>query len=161
MGRIRVDVRGSGRGDRMSDYNEGDLVEAVKGEDHRIGRVTVPGTHQRMQGYCLHRYKEDGWTVTVIERAKPALPTAEGWYLDRQGDCWHLNASGSWYCPSSPSDDARPQVYVPFTRLEPVADTAKRVLAAIAARTVMHCDGCAGHVTDIAHEFGVTGGLGE
>lgn len=116
----------------MSDYNEGDLVEAVKGEDHRIGRVTVPGAHQRMQGYCLHRYEEDGWTLTVIERAKPVLPTEPGAYAyDGWSSVAVRNDIGQWRDDSGNPLTLRNQDAGKLTRLEPVAETVKKVLDAL------------------------------
>ena len=118
----------------MTEYNEGDLVEAVKGELLLRGRIThtpvgagvvfAPGS------FLTSTLKFAGYTITVIEKAAAVvvLPTEAGAYLDKQSDVWVLDRHGEWMCPDSPSDNDQALNYAPFIRLEPVAVTAKKVL---------------------------------
>ena len=61
----------------MTEYNEGDLVEAVKGESVVRGRIHQGGEYRGNRGYRYlgdsgaldEVYLKGGWTVTVIEKA--------------------------------------------------------------------------------------------
>ena len=144
----------------MSDYAEGDFVEAVRGRT-RISGVLVTYYASLMikdAGWSIGELMADGFTVTTIERAKPALPTEPGWYLAGEGTAVYLASDGYRTTPESFGvTGVDMNRYVPLTRLEPVPETAKKVLDAVAARTVMHCSGCTDHLLAIAAEFGVTG----
>lgn len=69
----------------MSEYNEGDLIEAVKGEDivrGRLQRDTCAGDLY-VHGWCIEPLLRDGFTITIIERAKDGviLPIVPGLYV--------------------------------------------------------------------------------
>lgn len=115
----------------MSEYKEGDLVEAVKGDTVIRGRLDG-GEDSRPwvidSGWSLNSLVGDGFTVSLVESAPTPLPTASGFYVDEQGDHWRLNGGGGWDCLDSPTDSNNPQHFAPFTRLEPVPDVARTVL---------------------------------
>ena len=146
----------------MSDFHEGDLVEATKGETVVRGRVggcsgDWVGTSRRQIPGLIN----DGFTIATIERAKPALPTERGWYLDRNGMAWELQ--DFWNCnplgtTSRPTADLF-DTYGPFTPLESVPETAKKVLDQLRGMwgDVGAPDWIANKLTRIAAEFGVTG----
>jgi hypothetical protein len=113
-----------------------------------------------------------GWEFFLLDRPKPpvVLPTEPGVYLDIEGDIWEIRqGSHTLLCPSAAhSTHFKPADYAPFTKLEPVADTAKRVAVAlnekiaseIEKRPQWYTKGTAGTIgqwaTDLAAEFGVT-----
>lgn len=124
----------------MTEYNAGDLVEAVKGDTvirarleasglrpGAIGRTSVPGI-----GRSPEELEQFGFTVETIERATPPLPTEPGFYLNRRKELWTLENNGSWRNDyDDPESPAAVFNSAPLTRLEPVADTAKKVLDAL------------------------------
>lgn len=161
----------------MSDYNEGDLVEAVKGTTVLRGRLKrsredgpdpILVLTPALKSDIVH-LASNGYTVTVIERAKPALPTEPGHYLHRNGiDVLSRTASGSWIHDGRFTADNAIRDCQPLQRLEPVAETAKKVLDRVRARvdTVSSPGAVIYEIAEdtlaqIAVEFGVTGGLGE
>lgn len=133
----------------MSDYNEGDLVEAVKGETVIRGRLirSALTTNRHIieiphlptdQTPWIETYTNDGYTVTVIERAKSALPTEPGLFV--RGDVPRQNAAvisllgdGTWVRQDKiPADVEMLREWHQqgiLTRLEPVAETAARFAA--------------------------------
>ena len=126
------------KGNTMTEYNEGDLVEAVKGNTAIRGPlVNIWGLGRSL---CLKLslglltdiiYLEaNGYKITVIEKAPPkvVLPTEPGVYADRANDTWVLNGRLQWMCPESPGDNDNAAAYAPFTPLKPVSETAKKVL---------------------------------
>lgn len=165
----------------MSEFNEGDLVEAVKGETvirGRAWREPGNGTEPILRltlalSSDIAHLTANGYTVTVIEKAAPKLPTEPGVYVTPSGsqdylDDYHtdhhevhyLNTSGNW-CDlgwGAPTRDDS------LTRLEPVPVTARRVLGKLDAASMHEFKG-----RDSAHraiyddswnavaaEFGVT-----
>ena len=70
----------------MNKYNEGDLIEAVKGESSMRGPI-IRDSHKCLliaeHGWLLAELLADGWTVTVIKKAAPVvvLPTEPGIYI--------------------------------------------------------------------------------
>ena len=120
----------------MTEYNEGDTIEATKGDVYLRGKLSksVLGSLGILAaGWTIQGLTADGFTITVIEKATPkvVLPNEPGVYKDREGDIWVLDLHGEWMCPTSPYDNHRALEYAPFTRLEPVPVTAKKVLAAV------------------------------
>jgi len=152
----------------MTEYNEGDLVRVEKGEvlhQARLVRSDLWGDATRLflPGFLAGKYveliAEEGFTVTVIEKAKPKveLPTESGFYLSRDAKLWTLEVNGYWrddYDYTRRPDEA--EARAPFTRLEPRAVTAKAVLDRFVAvyqstlRTTMQ------DVDTVRAEFGVT-----
>jgi len=108
----------------MSEYNEGDLIEAVKGDTVIRGRLRgsgIAGFRDLWVGdytRLVSILPGAGYALTVIEKAKPKLPEEPGVYVDKDGDPWKL---------PDESGTLRPE-YAPYTRVEPVAETAKKVL---------------------------------
>ena len=88
------------------------------------------------------------------------LPTDPGLYVESGArasltNIWVLYENGCW-ASSTDSEYGRAEDFAPFTKLEPVAVTAKKVLDAVTNRCTLHCDGCSKHFADIRAEFGVT-----
>ena len=136
-----------------TDFQEGDLVEAVKGERvvrDRIskdedGDLFILGVGHLTNCFFPeggNQVVRQGFTLTLIERPKPKveLPTGRGFYIDKTGDAWLLGHGGKLHLltntfGSSPaSEQARADYdslaaeHAPFTRLESRADTAKAVI---------------------------------
>jgi len=79
------------------EFNEGDLVEAVKGGTVIRGRVCwVDAAVFALGG--LPFFPRAEWTVTVIEKAKPKLPEEPGTVIRFRGEfaAWQLFPSGQW-----------------------------------------------------------------
>ena len=121
----------------VNDFSEGDLIEASRVEV--ASSTTMRGIVKSnetfgltlgAQGYepAIEWLEGHGFTLTLLEKATPVLPTEWGYYSDNEGDIWRLNTSGDWVCIESPHIDDNPSAFVPFIRLEPVAETAKKVL---------------------------------
>lgn len=124
----------------MSEYNVGDLVEAVKGETKYVGRVFSDyGLYVGENGPRLAYLEVNGFTVTVLEKAVPALPTEHGWYqAEAHGTKYLFQLSehdlgwfyvGNEYQPAprrrTPNDaESRGGL----TRLEPVTVTVQKVI---------------------------------
>lgn len=107
----------------------GDLVRAWldNGEDEIKGRVRARGSDGKcfLRNASIDRLLQDGWNMTVIEKAPPPLPTKSGFYvaktgetflLDGHGDWWHLVAPPNAPTPASP---AYFRILGPLTRLVP------------------------------------------
>ena len=120
----------------MTEYKEGDLVEGVKGESvirgrlDNIGNLKIDGLDWRVAGLI-----RSGFTITVIEKAAPVvvLPTEPGAYATNHGSVFVLNERHDWldfsvWRGSVNNLAATNPAYHPFTRLEPVSETAKKVL---------------------------------
>lgn len=166
----------------MSDFHEGDLVRIER--DHVIvqdrlassasapGRLYLPA---QKGGTYVDALRTHGWKVTVIERAKPALPTEPGLYCvggntTGVGGTVQLNVDKEWwwvgneYQPQPKKIDAGyiTEFLAPLTRLEPVPETAKKVLDRLSSWWEF---GPPQNFLDefaaVAAEFGVTGELGE
>ena len=120
----------------MTEYNEGDLIEASKGEDivrGRLQRDTCAGDLY-VHGWCIQPLQRDGFTITVIETAPPkvVLPTEPGFYVTAYNDpdVFELTKAGSWFYGSKkiPVDRVIHDGGNYLRRLEPVGETAKKVL---------------------------------
>ncbi len=149
----------------IGDIHVGDLVEIRKGERVIRDRVvpSIPGNAVGLLGGTIQFYLNDGYTLHLIERAKPKieLPTEPGWYLDGEGDAWTLKLeSGSykrWFYEDIFRTETEARRYAPFTRLEPVPVTAKRVLDRLANFWEFGPPKAfQDEFNDIAAEFGVT-----
>lgn len=129
----------------MTEYNEGDLVEAVKGDTVIRGRLVVlygVGSNPviditlPIKTDVVH-LKANGYKVTVIEKAAPkvVLPSEPGHYLDKDSDVWALTTNGhgdpEWHLLGGFVRLEKVVGYAPFTKLEPVSETAKKVLDAV------------------------------
>lgn len=145
----------------MSDYNEGDLVELVKGETVIRGRLNVPMVPNPEDGMfwvgdstgLLGGFVTLGYTVTVIERAKPALPTEPGALIrikrdfDPVGWVCERSTRGTWFSTDGHTYSHEALValvaeYGPeYEVLEPVPVTAKKVLDDVRGHLTMPLDG--------------------
>ena len=145
----------------MSDYAEGDYVEVVKGRTRISGVLSTDFSGLRIAdaGWSIESLKYEGFTVTTIERAKPALPTEPGFYLTDYfyPDVFELNADGNWYY----GDDVIAVERVIYdggnrlTRLAPEPETAKKVLDRV--ETYLKSTVAIAALGDLRREFGVTG----
>jgi hypothetical protein len=133
-------------------YAEGDLVEAVKGDAVVRGRIYDRSFNAWAinEFAAIEHYERNGFTVTVIEKAKPkvVLPTEPGWYMARYGrsnysilqlcaddDCPTPDVGPHWYHPTDRRNLSAEEVtdyYLPLERFDARAVTAKTVLAAVA-----------------------------
>jgi len=150
----------------MAKLNVGDLVEARKGERVIRDRVTVKGCHLVLgaMGWSLRDVRLNGYTLSLVEAATP-LPSEPGFYKDNEGDGWKLAAEDryheqSWYFDGLYMTESEAAVSAPFTRLEPVPDTAKNVLDA----TIRTFNSKGGSIVDalisVSQEFGVSDARG-
>ena len=77
------------------------------------------------------------WSLFVPAKPPVELPTEVGFYLDKNGALATLNNGGIWrdsYEDFIQTLDIR--AYAPFTKLEPVAVTAKKVLDRVRAQII-------------------------
>ncbi|WP_193510445.1 hypothetical protein [Cryobacterium sp. BB736] len=153
-----------------TEFREGDLVEAVNGDTVIRGRLARDNFANdlgiRAASYNLRPLARDGFTITVIERAMPELPTDHGVYQAANGTTWTLFRNGDWFDNGDGSiavqwsahEFADTHGVLPFVRLEPVSVTAKKVLDALGEYLDGQLTGrtkndIIGHLRD---EFGVT-----
>tara|TARA_R110002124_G_scaffold163088_5_gene330414 strand:- start:2638 stop:3126 length:489 start_codon:yes stop_codon:yes gene_type:complete len=68
------------------------------------------------------------WQLSVPAKPAVELPTEPGHYLDREGNGWHIRKGAT---------SSLPEEWAPYTRLEPVAVTAKKVLQDV--RIALQC----------------------
>lgn len=95
-------------------------------------------------------FRSDQWELAIWREAI-VLPTEPGIYTDFSGDAWLLHKDGRWVCLMDAgelievtiSESVDAVNYVPFTRLEPVGETATRLMKELLEVSVSN-DG--GHV---------------
>ena len=77
-------------------------------------------------------FYEPDWQLSVPAKPAVELPTEPDWYQDREGDLWKLGDDKLWWLVDRGDLTLRNNEgvasFAPFTRLEPVAVTAKKVL---------------------------------
>ena len=150
-----------------TEFKEGDLVEAVKGESVVRGRARQ-GTGAA-SGYLFlgdsgaieEFYVRRGWTVTLIDHPLQ-LPTEPGVYSTHyprradEGEWGYdglaihmLNTSGNWVDIGWGSPDKG----ATLTRLESRADTAKAVLERVSE--ILRGTPLPNEFSNLAREFGV------
>ena len=152
------------------DIRKGDLIRAeymIDGE---------PEAHEHVANCDGDIWgRVGGTTYFLLDRPKPpvVLPVEVGAYSDNGGDIWVIGDSGLLVCVATWDEGSflgalkafrdkgfNPVNYAPFTKLEPVAETAKRFVAAYRAyssgtnRTVKQLDQAVERVA--RNEFGVT-----
>lgn len=147
-------------------YNEGDLVEAVKGRtvlraplvksEHtgalHMGQITGLVTVGELTHY--------GYTVTVIEKAKPpvVLPTEVGCYesadfpLATGHEPYRLSLAGEWWLGSTTVTERYMADRLPLIRLAPVAE----VLEKVRVRYDNFSESFNDNVASVAASYGVT-----
>ena len=124
----------------MNEYNEGDLVEAVKGETVIRGLlVNICGLGRSL---CLKltlgietdliHLEANGFTITVIEKAAPVvvLPKSTVKFASGPIVMWKENLLG-WVITGHDDVWGNPDLIIKtfgsdFTILEPVSETAKK-----------------------------------
>jgi len=102
----------------------GDLVRAVKGETKVEGRVKrsrsgAPGFVGE-SNRSVEALLRQGYVVEVVEKAKPALPTEPGVYLDKDGDAWIIRRGSSklsFVQERDSLDEVAAEDYAPFVKL--------------------------------------------
>ena len=156
------------------DYSEGDLIEAVKGETVIRGRLDFKLELElslALRSDVLH-LKANGYTVRTIEKAAlvVVLPTEPGLYttetrdLARSLPLYRLNEKGEWStiwayrseetrAPAEILDGIKPNT---LTRLEPVSETAKKVLDRVDNWPEYPNEDFTEFVARIAKDFGVS-----
>lgn len=81
--------------------NVGDRVRLTGNDEVHDFVVAITGDnnwYSYMSSERSESYRSDeGWTVEILERAKPELPTKPGLYVDSLGDPWKLADNGYWY----------------------------------------------------------------
>ena len=119
----------------MCEFNVGDLVEARKGETRIVARLLWSGDCLFFDGWGAGVLSavDQGFTLSLVEAATPPLPTEPGVYLDKWGDTWQLSEetrafAERWFLGSDFMTHNVARGYAPFTKLEPVPDTAKKVI---------------------------------
>ena len=164
----------------MNDYNEGDLVEAVRGETIIRGRVKTTTDDKLWLGSSDRTISglisQGGFTITVIEKApKNPLPTEPGLYVTDTSDpggvfvLYRLNSHGQWFVmwTMAEAEQRTESAMIAGTngeklfRLEPAHETAKKVLSRVATGLPMtplylH-DSVVKIVAMVGVEFGVGG----
>ena len=146
----------------MTEYNEGDLVEAIKGDSFMRARlIEVHGLLVlEALGGTIQWYEKNGWTTAVIETAPPkvVLPKAtvmfNGGFVATWWDeslSWSITgADRAWGDP----DEILRHFGSDFTILEPVPETAKKVLDRVRAYLMSSVSLSA--LNDLRREFGAT-----
>lgn len=129
----------------MSDDNAprvGDLVEVVDGEIRIVTRVVFHRAHLELYINPFGFEDESGWTnliwctsngrtLTILERAKPPLPTEPGIYAEvgkalSSTNLWTLTPRGAWMSHADSKYDNRAEHFGPFNRLAPVEEVLKK-----------------------------------
>ena len=147
------------------DIRKGDTISETYSSGHLINSDYV-ALHDR---HTINRQNANAWSL--LARPKPAvvLPTEPGVYVDKVGDLWVIGELPELVCLTSGGHDELerlddgadfyPGNFAPFTKLEPVAQIAERVLdAAMLTMRPTGFMGIAGVVNKfkaLAEEFGV------
>ena len=140
--------------DDWSQVKVGDQVRAMRAEQMLTGKVVdryIRGSATGGEVYSLILEVEGVANQPTLDRAywqlsvpaKPAvvLPTEEGIYMDVSGSPWELRfffEAVMWKFGGDLQTDSQAELYAPFTRLEPVAVTAKKVIEFI--ESDLSCD---------------------
>jgi hypothetical protein len=154
----------------MTEFNVGDTVVATKGTT-RIEAVLVRNPYsddnpllEYTGGYTAKGIWDRGFDVKVT---KPAivLPVEQGWYqsdrfpISKMGVPYELQDNGRWYLNGEEIAKERMRLNGPYSKIDTVTDTAKRVLDRLAeidrAGGAMTCSFTAGHIKQLSKEFGV------
>ena len=154
-----------------NEYTAGDLVQAVKGETVTRGRLIREGLHLWVgdSGRTPENLESYGFTISIVEKAAAVvvLPTEPGLYttdtrdLTRSMPLYRLCENGEWSTiwahrgeetrtPAEILAGIKPET---LTRLEPVSETAKKVLERVSALWPIYNDSA---LDAIAEDFGVS-----
>ena len=151
--------------DDWSQVHRGDSARAMRAQQMLTGKVvdryikTAGGVPYALVIHLLDSGEQvevrviNGWQLSVPAKPAVVLPTEEGIYMDVSGSPWELRfffEAVMWKFGGDLQTDSQAELYAPFTRLEPVAVTAKKVIEFI--ESDLSCDSY-----DTARkEFGVT-----
>jgi len=107
------------------------VVIGVIGDFHSI-IIDVPSLPDSV---VVHRSE---WSLSVPAKPAVVLPTEPGHYLDSEWRAWTLKPEDEsfyqrWYLGDEYMLDGRVKEFAPFTKLEPVAVTAKKFVEAYRA----------------------------
>jgi len=157
--------------DDWSQVKVGDTVRAMRAEQMLTGRVVdryirgafvggeVIGLIVEIEG-VINQLELDraGWQLSVPAKPAVVLPEEAGAYIDREGEIWELR-DGEWNYGNSrkwPAHTA--EFFAPFTKLEPVAVTAKKVLDRLERIAAINDDFFSPElaISNLRKEFGVT-----
>jgi len=133
----------------------GDRVRLVQ-PNGDVAEFAASGvTREWLDSQKTSYYQREGWQLYVT-RPAVTLPTEPGFYTDIKGDPWKLASNGYWYDKgyiNGPSNQDYDYIKsrAPFTRLEPVPVTARKVLDWALAVGLSDLDVLNGY-----KEFGVT-----
>lgn len=145
----------------MTEFKVGDKIHAKNYDTEIIATLceSAGDVYLGASGWALSTILADFWEVTLVESAPEPLPTEEGWYVafDRLANepfVVEIRSGNSrfWY-RGNPLGN--PERFAPFTRLEPVPDTASRVINRLVEQAEMHGEELWG-VQQIKNDFGVT-----
>ncbi|GAB3125776.1 hypothetical protein [Glaciibacter psychrotolerans] len=146
----------------------------IRREDIRKGDLIRKEYTERLRSTVAHEYvaESDGDTADprttgnffLLDRpvAPVVLPTETGIYMDATGGIWSFQTNGNLALKVESSagwfNDEHVAGFAPFTRLEPVAVTAEKVLNRVAKLVIFSLmgDGGEADLKQIAAEFGVT-----
>ena len=106
------------------DIRKGDLIRCEYGDVSRRANVAVE-YYAACDGFYVGGTQD---SFFLLDRPKPpvVLPTEIGAYLDTQGDVWVIAFAGD---PMKCGGDMTgPELFAPFTKLEPVAQIAEQAL---------------------------------
>jgi len=160
--------------DDWSQVKVGDPVRVMRAEQMLTGEVVDRFYMNDMtQPYALALRVEVvagtikighiGWQLSVPAKPAVELPTEPGAYLDTKGEAWSLCRAGGWFSHGDGSltveyaDEEVESVwcrYGPFTKLEPVAVTAKKVLGDVSK--FAWADGFMPQLRELSNKYGVT-----
>lgn len=136
------------------------IVESVGGHVHTAASLLIKfGT-----GASSRVYSHSGSTLYVEAPPKVELPTEPGWYrgydqLAEVAFVTELRDGKFWRGHYGTGEYGDVERFAPFTRLEPVAETAKKVLdrvAAVAKGRAGNPWNAGATLSAVAAEFGVT-----
>lgn len=139
----------------------GDQVRVVRGDNVLDGKIDarhmLPNGEVHAIVLLIHRISSSVhitngvWTLFVPAKPAAVLPVEPGWYLEKSGEAVYLAEDGYWTVPSGFGWTGEEMAeYGPFTRLEPVAVTAKKVIEFIDAYPFWDAPDA------VRKEFGVT-----
>jgi hypothetical protein len=151
-------------------FAEGDLVEATDGERRVIERVQMNAAYKclwiPLLGFIGNIAADGtlaGFTLTLVEKASPPLPTEPGiyvsWVNPPSPKIVHKSSIGFWVDAGDNNylEDSDVSALMPLTRLEPVAETAKKVLDRVLEEyKTLPLRFVADVLPIVAKEFGVT-----
>lgn len=143
----------------------GDLICVVWPTGNREGKVFDAGAGTLYLGYpngsnvfAVESLRSDGGALFVPVPTQPELPTEYGWHVDGFGRAFHVSGIGRdpWAWWGDSETIAVDLLELPFTRLLPEAETAKRIISTLDQMRERGVWTIEGAQRRIAEEFGVS-----